>query len=574
MNPQSVHRMVQASNLLLLVAMLGMPAEAGWTRKTDMPTARSGLAACVVDGKVYAIGGGPASQVALSTVEQYDPATDTWTKKADMLAPRAFFDVGVVNGIIYALGGLTAAGGSVVSTVEAYDPATDTWTARAPMPTPRVFLSCGVANGKIYAIGGLRSGSTVGSVDVEEYDPATDTWTRKADVPRGRCAGCCATVNGVVYFIGGFYTGGTGVDQSVTTVEAYDPATASWTTKAAMHTARGSFATSVVYGKIYAIGGAANAYNSSELATVEAYDPTTDTWSPMPSMQVKRKALASAVVNGKIYAIGGVSNAGWALPLASVEEYEPHPLVVDFNSDGIVDIKDLVRMIESWGQADLTVDIGPRPFGDGVVDSNDLEILMSHWGEEPGLIAKWKLDETEGVVAFDSAGTADGVLAGNPAWQPTGGKVGGAVQLDGVDDCVMTEFVCDPSGGSFSVFAWIKGGAPGQVILSQAGGTNWLATSSTDGALMTDLKSSGRQSKTLASTALVTDNTWHRVGLSWDGETRILCVDGVEVGRDTQVNLAGSTDGLHIGVGSTLGPGTFWSGLIDDVRIYNRALLP
>jgi len=41
-------------------------------------------------------------------------------------------------------------------------------------------------------------------------------------------------------------------------------------------------------------------------------------------------------------------------------------------------------MIESWGQADPTVDIGPRPFGDGTVDVKDLEVLMSHWGEEPG----------------------------------------------------------------------------------------------------------------------------------------------------------------------------------------------
>jgi hypothetical protein len=291
-------------------------------------------------------------------------------------------------------------------------------------------------------------------------------------------------------------------------------------------------------------------------------------------MQVKRKALASAVVNGKIYAIGGVSNAGWALPLAGVEEYEPNPLVVDFNGDGIVDVKDLVRMIESWGQADSTVDIGPRPFGDGVVDENDLEILMSHWGGEPGLIAKWKLDETEGTVATDSAGVNDGILLGGPVWQSASGKIGGAVQLDGVDDCVTTEFVCDPSEGPFSVFAWVKGGAPGQVIISQQGGTNWLVTSSLDGTLMTDLKSSGRQGKTLASTALVTDNAWHRVGLSWDGETRILYVDDVEVARDTQANVPSSTGGLHIGTGSTLAPGTFWSGLIDDVRIYNRALLP
>jgi len=35
-----------------------------------------------------------------------------------------------------------------------------------------------------------------------------------------------------------------------------------------------------------------------------------------------------------------------------------------------------------------------------------------------------------------------------------------------------------------------------------------------------------------------------------------------------------SSAGLLIGAGSTLAPGTFWSGLIADVRIYNRAVKP
>jgi hypothetical protein len=31
---------------------------------------------------------------------------------------------------------------------------------------------------------------------------------------------------------------------------------------------------------------------------------------------------------------------------------------------------------------------------------------------------------------------------------------------------------------------------------------------------------------------------------------------------------------LYIGAGASLTPGTFWSGLIDDVRIYDRAVKP
>jgi hypothetical protein len=244
--------------------------------------------------------------------------------------------------------------------------------------------------------------------------------------------------------------------------------------------------------------------------------------------------------------------------------------------DGKVDIKDLLILIEHWGTSDTLCDIGPMPWGDGKVDEKDLEVLMRYWGQEvtgPTLLAWWKLDETSGVTAADSAGTNDGTLVGNPTWQPTGGKIKGALQFDGIDDYVKTPFVCDPSQGPFSVFAWVKGGAPGQVVLSQPKEADWLMAAP-DGGFKTGLTGSGRRGKTLASSAVITDGTWHRTGLVWDGSNRILYVDDIEVARDTPGGLTASTGGLNIGAGSTLAPGSFWSGLIDDVRIYDRVVKP
>jgi hypothetical protein len=251
--------------------------------------------------------------------------------------------------------------------------------------------------------------------------------------------------------------------------------------------------------------------------------------------------------------------------------------IVDFNGDEIVDIKDLVILIENWGQNEPSVDIGPMPWGDGVVDAKDLEVLMRYWQQEVlpvSLIAYWKLDETSGMMAADSIGANNGTLVGDPIWQPDGGKLGGALQLDGVDDYVSTPFVVDPAKGPFSIFAWVKGGGPGQVILSQAGGANWLMAGASDGVLMTDLKSAGRQGKSLTSATVITDDAWHRVGLVWDGSNRILYVDDIQVVKDTQANLPSSPGGLCIGAGSALAPGSFWKGLIDDVRIYDRAVKP
>ena len=152
--------------------------------------------------------------------------------------------------------------------------------------------------------------------------------------------------------------------------------------------------------------------------------------------------------------------------------------------------------------------------------------------------------------------------------------MGGALLLDGVDDYVSAAFVLDPAAGPFSVFAWVKGGAPGQVIVSQMKGANWLMAGASDGGLTTELKSSGRTGLILKSAASVTDGAWHRAGFVWDGSNRILYVDDIEVARDTQTTLVGTYTGLHLGTGSTLAPGSFWSGLLDDVRIYNRMVKP
>ncbi|MCU0915367.1 MAG: GDSL-type esterase/lipase family protein [Planctomycetes bacterium] len=248
----------------------------------------------------------------------------------------------------------------------------------------------------------------------------------------------------------------------------------------------------------------------------------------------------------------------------------------DFNGDSKVDIQDLLVLIEHWGRAEPSLDIAPPPFGDGIIDANDLAALMAYWGREvgdPTLVAHWRLDETQGQTVADSAGHSDGTLVGNLVWQPAGGKIAGALQFGAIGACVRTPFVRDPSQGAFSVFAWIKGGNPGQVILSQASGANWLMASA-DGSLATELGQGGRQNKPLASATTIADGAWHRIGFAWDGSNRILYIDEIEVAKDTQTSLAASAGGLNMGAGTLLAPNSFWSGLIDEVRIYNRAVKP
>ena len=247
--------------------------------------------------------------------------------------------------------------------------------------------------------------------------------------------------------------------------------------------------------------------------------------------------------------------------------------IVDLNGDGIVDSADMCIIVDYWGTDEPLCDIGPMPWGDGIVDVQDLIILAEHLFEEPSLVIHWPLDEAQGDVAHDSAGTYDGTLIGAPVWQPEGGMVGGALQFDGIDDYVSTDAFRNPANSFLSVFAWIKGGTSGQVIISQKGRSDWLLADTTEGSLMTEMKFAGKSGVPLYSHVVITDGNWHRVGLVLDGSNRILYVDDVEVVSDIcdKGMLYGK---LQIGAGKNLDPGAFWSGLIDDIRIYNQAVSP
>ncbi len=148
------------------------PVKDEWTKMTDMPTPRIYLSTSVLNGKIYAIGGTHQMNAAnnynaLPTVEEYDPVKDKWAKMADMPVARCGCFASVVNGRIYLAGGGDRQ--AFNPTLEEYDPATGIWTQKADMLTPRVWASASVVNGKIYVIGG-SSGATGGST-VEEYTP-------------------------------------------------------------------------------------------------------------------------------------------------------------------------------------------------------------------------------------------------------------------------------------------------------------------------------------------------------------------------------------------------------------------
>lgn len=271
-----------------------------WLRRSSMPTPRANPGIGVVNGILYAIGGfdGP---FLYDAVEAYDPQTARWTTRAPMPTARSEFGLGVVNGILYAVGGYDAANEyKGTQSVEAYDPNTNRWTAKAPMPTARVGLSVGVVNGVLYAVGGMtldNGGSKVVVSTVEAYDPGSNRWTSKASMATPRAFLGVGTVNGMLYAVGG---------ESETVVEAYDPIANRWNARAPMTSAGSGVAVGVLQGVLYAVPGV-TAWEGQDF--VVAYDAALDTWTARSpySFFWGRCAAGVGVVNNVLYVVGGYS---------------------------------------------------------------------------------------------------------------------------------------------------------------------------------------------------------------------------------------------------------------------------
>jgi N-acetylneuraminic acid mutarotase len=296
-----------------------------WFSMAPMPTARAGLAAATVNGKIYAIGGFGVGGTFLATVEVYDPVANTWsTTPAPMPTARAGLAAVTVNGKIYAIGGVD---GLLGSTVEVYDPVANSWsTTPVPMPTARYGVAAATVNGKIYAVGGFAIGGA-SLATVEMYDPVANSWsTTPAPLPTARGYLAAAIVNGKIYAIGGgaFEGDGGGIGA---TMEVYNPVANSWsTTPSFMSTARYGLAAATVNGKIYAIGGFGVGGTG---ATVEVFDPVASSWSTAPSpMPTARYDLAAADAGGLIYAIGGVGMSNNLV--SATEQYSPPVTIYTF----------------------------------------------------------------------------------------------------------------------------------------------------------------------------------------------------------------------------------------------------
>ena len=258
------------------------PATDKWTKKQTVPRPVHHSALAEYHGKIYMFGGyvynvdpniPGGGWEPVDNVWEYDPVADSWKALTPLPEKRGSPVAVEVGGQIYVIGGAIPEPGSKevairpsraarsVGTNEAYDPETNKWMSRSPMPTARNHVFAGAVNGKIYVIGGRLTSpfiTVASNLDVvEEYDPVTNTWDgsgARTPMPTPRSGGGWATYNGKIYVAGGEIQTRQLVG-AFRALEAYDPATNSWSILQSLPIPRHGVATAVVGNKIHFVSG-------------------------------------------------------------------------------------------------------------------------------------------------------------------------------------------------------------------------------------------------------------------------------------------------------------------------------
>ena len=97
------------------------PRNDRWQRLSPLPTARSGIAAAALQGRIFVVGG-EAPSGTFHHVEAYEPKSDRWTSYARMPTPRHGLGTAVHAGRIYVISGGPTPGASYSSANEIFTP--------------------------------------------------------------------------------------------------------------------------------------------------------------------------------------------------------------------------------------------------------------------------------------------------------------------------------------------------------------------------------------------------------------------------------------------------------------------
>jgi subtilisin family serine protease len=193
------------------------------------------------------------------------------------------------------------------------------WQSRTSMPSARRGLAVWAANNILYAIGGTNAAGTALRT-VQAYNPGTNSWTTKASLPVARQTGNGATtIQGILYLAGGH----NGAGALTRTLYAYNPSTNTWSSRAQMPAFSSCGGSGAIAGKLYVFSGCTRSSTGAQVAArlLHRYDPATNAWTTLRAAPVTHFQPMVTVNAGKLYVVGGNNGSGTAF--GRLDVYDP-----------------------------------------------------------------------------------------------------------------------------------------------------------------------------------------------------------------------------------------------------------
>jgi hypothetical protein len=222
-----------------------------------------------------------------------------------------------------------------------------------------------------------------------------------------------------------------------------------------------------------------------------------------------------------------------------------------------------------------------------------VNLVVSSGAPQPaGLVLALAFDEAAGTTAIDSSSS----LKNGTIRQAVrvAGKIGGALRFDGVDDWVtVTDTTASPLDLStgMTIEAWVnptvmsgwecilmkERGVAGEGLLSYAlyahDGAPLAVGQPVPAGYVRLNPVASTTDRAVRGTTKLTLGVWTHLATTYDGANQRFYVNGVLVGTTASpgAGIAVSNGAIRIG-GNASSTGEFFQGMIDEVRVYNRAL--
>jgi hypothetical protein len=204
-------------------------------------------------------------------------------------------------------------------------------------------------------------------------------------------------------------------------------------------------------------------------------------------------------------------------------------------------------------------------------------VTVSNWTPPAGLVAAYTFEAGSGTIVADASGNGrTGTMSGGVSWAP-GGKFGQALSFNGtsglvsIADAASLDFT---SNMTIEAWVWPTARSNWDTVVMKGFGSSGRAYAlyAGDGTgLPAGTIRAGSSERSAVGSSVMPLNTWSHVAMTFGGGSLRIYVNGVQVGGVAgNGNIRTSNDPVTIGGSSAWG--RWFAGLIDEVRIYNRAL--